>query len=43
MKVTIRKEDYESIIDYAKKELPNEACGLIAGIDHEDEREIKKV
>lgn len=43
MKVTIRKEDYESIIDYAKEELPNEACGLIAGIDHEDEREIKKV
>ena len=44
IKVTIRREDVDLIIEHARKWLPAEACGLIAGIDHEDgTREIKKV
>ena len=43
-KVTIRREDVDIIIEHARKWLPAEACGLVAGIDHEDgTREIKKV
>ena len=44
MVITIKKEDYESILFHARENLPEEACGLIAGIDREDGiREIKKV
>ncbi|SDJ39664.1 Proteasome lid subunit RPN8/RPN11, contains Jab1/MPN metalloenzyme (JAMM) motif [Lachnospiraceae bacterium G41] len=44
MTVTINKNDYERILAYARENLPEEACGLIAGIDREDGvREIKKV
>lgn len=44
MKITINKADYERILAHAKENLPEEACGLIAGIDNEDGvREIKKV
>lgn len=42
--VTIRKSDVEKIVAYAKEQLPDEACGMIGGIDHEDgTREIKEV
>ena len=44
MKVTINKADYDRILAHAKENLPEEACGLIAGIDRQDGvREIKKV
>ena len=43
MKVVLQREDYEKILEYAKKELPDEACGLIAGTDEGERREIKKV
>ncbi len=44
MGVWIKKADYEKILAHAIKELPNEACGLIAGRDSEDgERYIEKV
>ncbi len=44
MKITLRKSDYEKILAYAKDERPDEACGLIAGVDREDGvREIKKI
>lgn len=43
MKVTIKKSDYEKILNHARKEAPIEACGLIAGLDHDGVREIKKV
>ena len=44
MKITIRRKDYDRIVEYALKERPNEACGLIAGTDRDDGvREIKKV
>ena len=37
--IRISKEDYQKIVDHALSELPNEACGLIAGrIDGEDKR-----
>ena len=44
MTVTINKNDYERILAHARENLPEEACGLIAGSDREDGvREIKKV
>ena len=44
MKITIGRNDYDRIVEYALKERPNEACGLIAGADRDDGiREIKKV
>lgn len=44
MKITIKKKDYEKILDHARKERPDEACGLIGGVDREDGvREIMKV
>jgi proteasome lid subunit RPN8/RPN11 len=44
MKITIRKEDFDAIHQHALKDLPNEACGLIAGVDLPDgTREIRKV
>ena len=43
-KITINRKDYESIVEHAMQNLPDEACGLIAGIDRPDGvREIKKV
>ncbi|MBR5421194.1 MAG: M67 family metallopeptidase [Lachnospiraceae bacterium] len=44
MKVTIKQEDYDRILEHALKERPDEACGLIAGSDGEDGvRRIEKV
>ncbi|MBR4515029.1 MAG: M67 family metallopeptidase [Lachnospiraceae bacterium] len=44
MKITIKKSDYDRIYEHALKERPDEACGLIAGVDREDGvREIQKV
>ncbi|MBQ4463700.1 MAG: M67 family metallopeptidase [Eubacterium sp.] len=44
MKITLKRSDYESILEHAVNNLPDEACGLIAGTDREDGvREIKKV
>lgn len=34
---------YEEMIEYAKTHLPEEACGLIAGVENDGVREIKKV
>ena len=44
MKITIKIEDFEKIVSHARKELPDEACGLIGGIDREDGvREVQEV
>ena len=44
MRVENKKSDFERIYQHAVNERPDEACGLIAGIDREDGvREIKKV
>ena len=34
--VVLKKSDYEKIIEHAKKCLPEEACGLIAGTEKTD-------
>lgn len=41
--VIISKEDYEKIIAHAVSELPNEACGLIAGKIVDTDKHIEKV
>lgn len=44
MRITIRESDFKKIYEHALSVAPDEACGLIAGIDREDGvREIKKV
>lgn len=41
--IKLSKSDYEKILVYAKKELPNEACGLIAGIIENGDKIIEEV
>ena len=41
--ITMKKSDLETIIEHAKKELPDEACGLIGGTIDGEDKEIKKV
>lgn len=41
--IRISKEDYRKIVDHAIAELPNEACGLIAGSVDGGVKQIKKV
>lgn len=43
MQIIIQKSDYETMVAHAKKELPNEACGLIAGTIEEGKKVIEKV
>ncbi|MGN1392728.1 MAG: M67 family metallopeptidase [Succinivibrionaceae bacterium] len=43
-KVLLSNDWFQKIVDYSRKELPNEACGLVGGVIHEDgTKEIKKV
>lgn len=41
--ITLKQSDYEIILDHAKKELPDEACGLIAGTVHGEDKTIEAV
>lgn len=41
--IKLSKDDYEKILKHAEKELPNEACGLIAGEKSGNDKIIKKV
>lgn len=41
--IKISKENYQKIIKHAISELPNEACGLIAGTVTKGEKTIEKV
>lgn len=42
--ITLKKDDYGRIIEYAVQQLPDEACGLIAGIvDSDGGKRIEKV
>jgi len=43
MTVRLKKSDFEAIADHAKSGLPNEACGLIAGIADNDIKTVEKV
>lgn len=41
--ILLSKSDYEKIVKHAESELPNEACGLIAGEINGNDKVIKKV
>lgn len=41
--IKLSKTDYEKILAHAEKELPDEACGLIAGTSDGTDKIIKKV
>ena len=41
--IKLTKGDFEKILAHAVKELPDEACGLIAGTVEGGDKEIKKV
>ncbi|MBR1392247.1 MAG: M67 family metallopeptidase [Ruminococcus sp.] len=41
--ITLSKADYEKMLAHAISELPNEACGLIAGTKQGNDKQIKKV
>lgn len=43
MKITLKKSDYEKILEYARSKRPEEACGLIGGVDRNGVREIRRV
>ncbi len=41
--IILKKSDYNKIASYAESELPNEACGLIAGVLDGADKIVKKV
>ena len=41
--IKLTKSDFEKILAHAVKELPDEACGLIAGTVESGDKKIKKV
>lgn len=41
--IILSKSDYNRILEHALKELPDEACGLIAGKIEDNDKIIKKV
>lgn len=43
MKVLLKKADYDKMVAHAQANLPEEACGLIAGHDEDSVRVIEKV
>lgn len=42
-KILLKSRDAEQMIAYARAEAPNEACGLIAGKENEEEKLVQKV
>lgn len=43
MIIKLKKADFDKIVEHAEKELPNEACGLIAGKIEGETKLVKKV
>ena len=43
MKLTLPRSEYEKLLAHARANLPEEACGLIAGTQDETGKQIKKV
>jgi proteasome lid subunit RPN8/RPN11 len=43
MRISLRLPDYLRILEHARACLPDEACGLIAGVVKEDVKQVEKV
>lgn len=43
MTVVLSKQDYDDIVAFTKKGLPNEACGLLGGVIKDGQKIVKKV
>lgn len=43
MIIELYRKDYEKMAEHAKKCLPEEACGLLAGIEEENGKKIREV
>ena len=41
--ISLKKQDYEKILEHAKKGLPNEACGLLGGVIEGDNQVVTDV
>lgn len=41
--IRIKKSDVDNMVEHARKELPDEACGLIGGTIEGEDKEVKKV
>lgn len=41
--IRLKSEDFEKMAAHAAASLPNEACGLLAGVQEGDVRDVKKV
>ena len=41
--IRMRDHLYDEIVNYAKEHLPEEACGLLAGVEEEGIREIWRI
>lgn len=41
--ITLTRKEYEKMVSHARKQLPEEACGLIAGITEEGNKRVEKV
>ena len=41
--ITFNMSDFDTILEYAKKNLPEEACGLIGGTIENGDKHIKKI
>lgn len=41
--IQLKKTDLDAMIEHAKKEIPNEACGLIAGTFQGEDKVVEKV
>ena len=43
MMIILTKSQFNEIVDHAKKQLPNEDCGLLGGIIDENKKIVKKI
>lgn len=41
--ITLPRTEYEKMLEHARKHLPEEACGLIAGLKEGEDKHIRKV
>ncbi len=41
LKITMKQQDYQRIVEHARKNLPNEACGLLGGKITDQEAQIE--